>query len=227
MYSNILSKYEAIVGINEIEELYCLAKPFKDLKIVQINSTRHGGGVAELLNSFIPLINNIGIDCSWEIMEGTADFFQITKSIHNGLQGNNVVFSQEMMNNYASINKLNAIKFKDKLENADLVIIHDPQPAALLNFCDNRKGKWIWRCHIDTTAPQKEVWNFISEYVKEYNASVFSMEEYIKPLPHIQQVIPPCIDPFSPKNEMLDMLYIAKVCNSFNIDLCRDRKSVV
>lgn len=221
MQSSLLSMYGSIVGKEEIQELYDLAEPFRGKEVVHVNSTKRGGGVAELLHSFVPLMNELGIKCSWEVMEGNEGFYNATKTIHNGLQGNPVEFTSSMKNDFEKTGRQNATLLKNKLENADLVIIHDPQPASLLHFCDNRKGKWIWRCHIDAATPHPEIWNFLDTWVNGYDASVFSMEEFVKPMPHIQKVICPSIDPISPKNSLMDILLVARVCHEFSIDLTR------
>ena len=221
MQSDLLSRYGSIVGEEEVRELYDLAAPFRGKEIVHVNSTKQGGGVAELLNSFVPLMNELGMRCSWEVMEGNQEFYHATKTIHNGLQGNPVEFTPLMKNNFEETGRQNAQRLKSKLENADLVIIHDPQPASLLHFCDNRKGKWIWRCHIDAATPHPEVWDFVNGWVEGYDASVFSMEEFLKPMAHQQKIICPSIDPLSPKNALMDILLVARVCRDFDIDICR------
>lgn len=221
MKSDLLSRYGSVVGDQEVQKLYELAAPYRGKNVIHVNSTKRGGGVAELLHSFVPLMNELGINCSWEVMEGNPEFYVATKTIHNGLQGNPVQFTAGMKDTFEQTGRSNAARLKDKLENADLVIIHDPQPASLLHYCDNRKGKWIWRCHIDAATPHPEVWDFVSSWVNGYDASVFSMEEFVKTMPHKQKVICPSIDPLSPKNSLMDILLVARVCHEFNIDLCR------
>ena len=143
-----LKDYEPVVGANVIYQLKQLAREVSGAKMVHVNSTRMGGGVAEILNWLVPLSRDLGLDASWEIVEGQKEYYQVTKAFHNGLQGDNVPLTQGMLDTYEETVARNAERLRPILEEADFVFIHDPQPAALLDMCGNRKGKWMWRCHI-------------------------------------------------------------------------------
>jgi trehalose synthase len=169
--TSLLETYAAITGNDVIDHLRQLAKPLANMKVVHVNSTRVGGGVAEILEKLVPLTNELGIDAKWEIISGEADFYECTKSMHNALQGNRENISPELLQSYEQTNIANAEKLRPVLEEADFVFIHDPQPAALINHCPNRHGKWIWRCHIDASHPYRPVWKYLQKIVSHYDAS--------------------------------------------------------
>ncbi|HEX2970213.1 MAG TPA: hypothetical protein VHO46_14035, partial [Bacteroidales bacterium] len=176
----LLEKYATVVGNEVIDHLRQLAYPLRGMKILHINSTKEGGGVAEILNRLIPLKKELGIDAEWEIITGEREFYQCTKKFHNSLQGNRDEVSQSLLETYRNTNAQNFERLRQKLVDADVVFIHDPQPAALLSFCKNeRKGKWIWRCHIDVSHPFRPVWKFLSDYIKDYDASIWSLSSFV------------------------------------------------
>lgn len=216
--NNILSQYAEVVGQDVIAHLEQLAAPLKGLKVLHINSTKEGGGVAEILHKLIPLKRALGIDAEWDVVEGNQDFYKCTKGFHNALQGNVVDFSEDSFRNYEKVNKENADRLRHKLTSADIVIIHDPQPAAFLSNCPDRKGKWIWRCHIDVSKPQRKVWNYLKQWVSGYDASIFSLPEFAQPLPHPQYLIAPSIDPLSEKNMELPQKEIDVVFKKFKLN---------
>ncbi|MEQ9619280.1 MAG: glycosyltransferase [Deltaproteobacteria bacterium] len=216
--SDLLESYAKAGGKDVIEHLSQLSAPLKGSRIVHVNSTRIGGGVAEILMKLVPLMNELGIDTSWEVITGENEFYQCTKSMHNALQGNPVDIPDNLLRAYEATNEANAEELRGKLQDADFVIIHDPQPAPLLTLCPERKGKWIWRCHIDASNPYPPVWNYLSEYVQGYNASIFSLADYAQPLPHNQYLIPPSIDPLSEKNTELEKSEIESKYGEFSID---------
>lgn len=197
---NLLEQYAHIVGEEVINHLRQLAHPLRGMKILHINSTKEGGGVAEILNRLIPLKRELGIEAEWEIITGEREFYQCTKKFHNTLQGDHDEISPSLLSVYENTNRNNFDRLRDKLENADIVFIHDPQPAPLLHFCKERKGKWVWRCHIDVSHPYRPVWKYLSQYVKGYDASVWSLASFVQPLSHPLYLIPPSIDPLSEKN---------------------------
>jgi len=219
--NNLLEAYVDIAGQDVIAHLQQLAKPLSGLRVVHVNSTRVGGGVAEILEKFVPLMRELGIDTSWEVLEGEEQFYQCTKRMHNGLQGNRVHLSESLVNAYLEVNRSNAERLRDSLNSADFVVIHDPQPAPLLSYCQNRRGKWIWRCHIDASHPYRSVWRLVRKYVQDYDASVFSLAAFAQKLPHPQYVIPPSIDPLSEKNITLPEDEVASVAQKYGIDLRR------
>jgi len=216
--SPILAAYEAIVGSSVVTHLRRLGEKLSGLRVVHVNSTREGGGVAEILEWMAPLMRNVGVDASWEVIQGNTRFFEITKAIHNGLQGKAVDLPKKDWRIYQDVNEENAARLKPLLEEADLVIIHDPQPAYLLKLCPNRKGKWIWRGHIDISRPFRPVWKVLRTIVDKYDASIFSMAEFAQSLPHPQFLVPPSIDPLSEKNRELDPAELESVRSEFGID---------
>ncbi|BAT71633.1 trehalose synthase [Thermosulfidibacter takaii ABI70S6] len=216
-----LAKLAEIVGAEVVEQLFQLAHWLKDITVVHINSTKEGGGVAEILRNLVPLMQELGIDAHWEVIEGTPEFFKCTKSIHNALHGHNVVIPERLLEVYKEVNKANAEKLKDILNNADIVFIHDPQPAALIEHFPHRKGRWLWRCHIDVSKPQREIWKFLKGYVEKYDGSIFHLASFAKKLSHPMYLIPPSIDPLGEKNMPLEWEEVKRVYESFNIDLSR------
>jgi len=219
--SELLRAYAKVAGQDAVSKLQQLAAPMKGKKFVHVNSTRVGGGVAEILIKMVPLMNELGIDTSWEVITGEDKFYQCTKSMHNALQGDPVDITDDLLKAYEETNLRNAEELRPVLEEADYVIIHDPQPAPLLSLCPNRKGKWVWRCHIDASKPHPPVWNYLSQYVKDYDASYFSLADYAQQLPHTQYLIPPSIDPLSEKNMDLDQSEIESVYEEFDLDRSR------
>lgn len=218
MNAGLLDAYAKVVGVEVIDHLRQLAASLKGLKVVHVNSTRMGGGVAEILNRLIPLTNELGLEAEWLVMHGTPEFFKVTKSFHNGLQGTPVALDDKHLGVYEEVNKANGERFHSTLAGADLVIIHDPQPARLIQETPDRKGKWIWRCHIDASKPYRPVWKYLREIVKDYDASIFSLAAFAQNMPHPQYIIPPSIDPISDKNIDLPDEEIRSVYGKFKID---------
>lgn len=218
MNEELLESYIPQAGKEIIDQLKQISKPLKDLHLVHINSTKAGGGVAEILYKMVPLTEALGVKTTWETIEGNAEFYQCTKSFHNGIQGNPINISSHLLANYEEINKKNAEKLRPLLEEADLVLIHDPQPVPLITHFPNRKGKWIWRCHIDASKPYAPIWKYLVKFISKYDASIFSLPEFTHPLPHETYIIPPNIDPLSDKNKELDEEEIQKTLSLFGID---------
>ncbi len=199
-----LAKLAEIVGADVIEHLHQLAHWLKGITVVHINSTKEGGGVAEILRNLVPLMRELGVETHWEVIEGNTEFFQCTKAIHNALHGNNVSISQRLLEIYREVNRENAERMKDILQEADIVFIHDPQPVGLIEHFPKRKGKWIWRCHIDISKPNRPVWKFIKQFVERYDGSIFHLASFARRLPHPMFLIPPSIDPLGEKNMPLE-----------------------
>jgi trehalose synthase len=208
-----LDAYRDIVGSAIIEDIKLLAEKLNGKRIVTINSAAVGGGVAEILNRMVPLLKELGIDIRWEVIKGGEQFFDITKKIHNALHGKEVEIDSYELEVYLEINRLN---IQDMDFDADIVFIHDPQPAALVEG-RNKVQKWIWRCHIDLSQPQKEVWSFLKKYILKYDATVFSAPAFSQKLPLRQFLIPPSIDPVSEKNKPLPQEVIDKVLEKYQI----------
>lgn len=220
--SDLLEKYKEVVGAEIIYELAQMAKVLKGIKIVHINSTKTGGGVAEILSTMTNLTNALGIETSWEVINGNFDFFECTKQFHNALQGRKLSIPKpQMFKTYEQVNISNAENLRSILESADVVFIHDPQPAALIGAFPNRKNKWIWRCHIDASNPHRMFWKYLRNYVVQYDASIFSLADFTQPLPHPIYLIPPSIDPLVEKNMELSQDKIAEIYPQFGIDPSR------
>lgn len=209
-----LKDYQSIIGKRNIKQIKSLARLSRGKKIIMVNSTKDGGGVAEILHRLVPLLNELGINCRWEVINGNNGFFNITKNIHNALQGKRIKFSNEDLEKFIKVNKENA---KSINLDADIVIIHDPQPLPLVNFYPKNKTRWVWRSHIDMSRPDLSLWKFLRKYLMEYNASIFSIAKFSKTLPHPQYLIAPSIDPLSNKNRELSSKEIEDVLKTFNI----------
>lgn len=221
MNDEMIQKYKAVVGEGVLNQLYQIANTLKDIRIVHINSTPQGGGVAEILEKLVPLSKALGLNASWEVIKGDMDFFQCTKNFHNALQGKRSVIPDYYLRKYEEINATNAEMLRPILQDAEIVFIHDQQPAALIDHFPNRKGKWIWRCHVDASHPDRHVWRYLRNFIVKYDASVFSLDDFAQPLPHPIYLIPPSIDPLSDKNIDLSQEEITAVYSRFNLDPSR------
>ncbi len=221
MMASLLAEYEKIVGTDVIDQLRQLSGILSGLNVVHINSTKEGGGVAEILHRLIPLKNELGLNARWEVIAGNRQFYQCTKLMHNALQGNRVELSQELLKNYEETVRENCEELREYLENADIVFIHDPQPAALIAHYPVHKGKWIWRCHIDVSHPYRQVWKYLRDHVRHYDASIWSLSEFAQPLPHPLYLIAPSIDPLSKKNIELSSDDLDKTFTKYGLDPMR------
>lgn len=182
-----------------LDALLRQAEDLRGVRVLHINATPYGGGVSELLRSVVPLFNDLGLIADWKIISGDDAFFQVTKTMHNGLQGGPLGLDQEQQAIYRTNAEHNARLLEEEY---DFIFIHDPQPAAILPLHGKGAARWIWRCHIDTSHPNPDLWNFLRVYLPEYDAAVFTMPEFVPPdLPIARvEIIPPAIDPLSPKN---------------------------
>ena len=216
--SGLLDAYAPVTGEAVVHHLRLLAARLEGRRVVHVNSTRVGGGVAEILAKMIPLMQELGLQVDWEVITGESDFYQCTKSFHNALQGDPVEIPRHLYQAYEATNQRNAERLRPLLEQADFVFIHDPQPAMFLKLCPNRRGKWIWRCHIDLSRPFRPVWKYMESQVAGYDASIFSLSSYARSLPHTQYLIPPSIDPLSDKNIELEPQEIRAVQEQFGLD---------
>lgn len=216
--SHLLESYAAITGPAVVDHLRQMTESLRGAKVIHVNSTRVGGGVAEILEKLVPLSNELGLETSWEVISGGEEFYQCTKSMHNALQGNRVHIPAPLLAAYEQTNEANAEILRAKLSEADFVFIHDPQPAGLLDLCPERRGKWVWRCHIDASHPYRPVWKYLRRKIDNYDASIFSLPAFAQPLPHPQYIIPPSIDPLSDKNIDLAQKEVDRVIARFNLD---------
>jgi len=177
--------------------------------------------VAEILHRLIPMKRELGIDAAWEVITGDADFFRCTKEMHNTLQGDRREIASPLLDHYRQVNARNFERLGDTLEDADIVFIHDPQPAALLASAAGRRGKWIWRCHIDASRPYRKVWNFLRQFVEAYDACIFSLPAFAQPLDRPLYIIPPSIDPLSDKNVELAAEDLESIHTTYGLDPAR------
>lgn len=209
-----LENYRKIVGDEVIGAIHKKARNLYGKHILHINSTYQGGGVAEILSSLVPLMNNVGIDTGWRILHANPDFFTITKKFHNALQGEPINFTERKKQLYLKANE----NFSTYTHiDHDCVIIHDPQPLPLIEFHKKRQP-WIWRCHVDLSDPDDEVWEFLTSFILRYDVVVLSSEDYKKSdLPVDQKIIWPAIDPLSPKNMEISEKDISKYLRKFGV----------
>jgi len=191
-----LESYRDVAPAGAIDLIYGLARPLEGRSMRHINSTRYGGGVAEMLHRLIPIFNELGVKTGWEILKGTDLFYKTTKSFHNALQGDRQLITREMFDEYVKVNKKNTSRID---LDADLVVVHDPQPAALVEK-KKKKKRWVWRCHIDISKPYRNVWNFMRDYVTRYDGAIFSLPSFAQRLAVPQFLMYPSIDPLSEKN---------------------------
>lgn len=206
--STDLGNYRALVGDALIDEVAQLAVDLQGVRVCHVNATAAGGGVAELLARMIPIYQALGLDAQWRLIHGDKEFFTVTKGMHNGLQGGEFRITSTISQEYLSHNQQAS---EDLDDHYDVYLIHDPQPAALRHFARANNSKWIWRCHIDSSQPNPEVWAFLKPYIESYDAIIFTMAAFCPPdLGHPRvEFIAPAIDPLSTKNMELPL------------DLCR------
>lgn len=211
-----LKEYESIVGTQVVDELYLLAEKTKGWVVQNINSTAVGGGVAEILNRMVPLLQELGVNARWDVIRGGEKFYKVTKKFHNALHGKEEEITPEDFSTFLETGEMNA-KTMELL--GDVMFIHDPQPITLINRKDGVKGKWVWRCHIDVSNPDQKVWSFLRPFIDRYNAAIFSAPSFSQTLPIRQFLISPSIDPLSDKNKELSQSEIASVLQKFGLDL--------
>jgi trehalose synthase len=208
-----IETYREVAPKGTVEFLLGLAERVRGRRFVHVNSTRAGGGVAEILSRLTPLMTDLGVQAAWEVIEGDPEFFATTKAFHNALQGTEQVLTDGMLAHYLEVNRANAGRLRPE---GDLVLIHDPQPAALIEARPSR-GKWVWRCHIDLSAPQRPVWAFLRRFVVRYDAAVFSLPAFAQQLPLRQFLVYPSIDPLSEKNRRMSQRETAKVLGGLQV----------
>jgi len=210
-----LNDYAPIAGAEEIDEIRALAACLGPVSIQHINSTATGGGVVEILSSLVTLMNDVGLKAKWTVIEGTPEFYEVTKTFHNALHGAPVSVTPEMFEIFTEVGKRNLGKADQQM---DFIIVHDPQPIELVAAKTDGRAKWIWRCHIDLSEADARVWGFLRTYVERFDAAVFHLPEYAKELFIDQFIIPPAIDPLSDKNRELTPAEIERVLQRFGMD---------
>ncbi len=210
-----LEDYSPIVGESIVEELFLLGRRLEGKAIQNINSTAVGGGVAEILARMLPLLKQLGVQASWDVIKGNEKFFMITKKLHNGLHGIKVDVDRSEWEYFLEVNRDN-VEYLSSF--GDVVFIHDPQPIALIEQKSKIGKKWIWRCHIDFTNPEKEIWEFLKKFIEMYDCAVFSAPAFLRPLSIPQVLISPSIDPLSDKNRDLPEAVLNEVCEKYHIN---------
>lgn len=209
-----IEDYAKYVNVKTIDRIIKKAERVRDLHIVNVSSTFYGGGVAELLSSLTLLMNSLGIKTGWRVIQGSPDFFSITKKIHNALQGGELNLSKRKMKIYEEVVYENSIR--NHLEDHDIIIIHDSQPLGMIkNY--RKKCPWIWRCHVDLSNPYPRLWNYMAPFIEEYDAVILSLREYKKKLKTPQLFFMPAIDPFTRKNRQLSEKEIDERLGHYNI----------
>ncbi len=212
-----LEDYAPIVGSATIDELTNLAHRLQGKVIQNINSTSVGGGVAEILTRMIPLLKQIGVDARWDVIKGNEKFFAVTKKFHNALHGVPVDVTDEEYEWFLQVNRENA----EEMNFGDIVFVHDPQPIGLVEKREALGRNWVWRCHIDSSGPDKKVWKFLDKFIRKYDAAIFSAPAFAAKLPIRQILISPSIDPLADKNRPLPEAEVRKVFTQFGIDMSR------
>ncbi len=213
-----LDDYESIIGRPELDELHYLARQLRNKSVKMVNSTAVGGGVAEMLNRLVPLLNELEVTTKWDVITGGNDFFEVTKGFHNALHGGEYNMTKQAAEIFMMYNEQNRARLEFV---EDLFVIHDPQPAGLVRARERNRGRWMWRCHIDLSNPHEEVWGFLRPFIEQYDAAVFSSPAFSRQLTIPQYLFYPCIDPLSEKNKDLDEPFLQKVCDDFGIDRSR------
>jgi trehalose synthase len=217
-----LTDYTHIVGKELTEEIRSLAEPLKGKRVLHVSATAFGGGVSEILYTLVPLMRDVGVDAHWHVIFGKEEFYNATKLLHNSLQGAEETLSDEQWSVFEEINQLNAEGLQGEW---DVVIVHDPQPIGLRRGAREKGRHWVWRCHIDLSTPNPAPIERLLPMIEEYDASVWHMEQYV---PNDMgrhreavNIIPPAIDPLSPKNMAFSPEDAAFVCRQFGIDVDR------
>jgi trehalose synthase len=219
-----IEAYRPIIGDERMDEITALAARLRGARVLHINATAFGGGVAEILATMVPLLNDLGLDADWQVIRGADEFFSVTKAMHNSLQGMYIDWTPGMRETWLSYDRMNADLFDEAY---DFVVIHDPQPAAILSFIEERtgrrEGKWVWRCHIDLTDAQAQVWDMLRPHVERYDGAIFTLPDFVKEDLRGPAIfcVPPAIDPLSPKNVDLPPETVSEILARYGVDPAR------
>ncbi|BFI73199.1 glycosyl transferase family 1 [Nanoarchaeota archaeon] len=210
----MIEKYESIIGEEELDNIIKIAEKLNGVSILHINSTPSGGGVATILNRIVPLMKELGIETDWKIIRGDKEFFTVTKSFHNSLQNG---FGNLPKDAFQIYNRWQEINGEELDLDYDIIFVHDPQPLGLIKF--KKGGKWIWRCHIDISNPYQPVWSFLKKYVEQYDSiivssQIFGRDDINKP----QYIVPPSIDPLSPRNKEIPEITIRRILYRYDVN---------
>jgi trehalose synthase len=217
-----LDDYQEVVEPGTVERIRELAAPLQGARVLHINATAYGGGVAELLATHVPLSRDAGLEAEWQVIHGSDEFFGVTKTVHNALQGADVEWNTHMERVYLERVLDNALAIDGEY---DFIVIHDPQPTAIREYIrgratDRPDTKWIWRCHIDLTDANQTVWDFYRPFVEQYDASVWTMPQFVPASLSMDRVVhaPPCIDPLSVKNLDLADPFVKELCKGYGVN---------
>ncbi|MFW6120302.1 MAG: glycosyltransferase [Petrotogales bacterium] len=215
--SKRIDNYLQFMDYERKDELFSLVDKVKGLKVLHVNATAFGGGVAEILHTLVPLMKDVGIDVEWKVIEAKKDFYEFTKRIHNALQGKDDILEEKDKENFIKTAKKNATELNE--EEYDVVIIHDPQPFALPEFYDFGNAKVVWRCHIDTSTPNKQYLEFLKQFTSKYSCAIFTLESYAGEFgfPEIREIAP-SIDPLSDKNRKISDKELNRACSKLKVD---------
>jgi trehalose synthase len=215
-----LADYATIATRGLMDEIRRLAEPLQGKRIAHLSATAFGGGVAEINYTLVPLMQSAGLDVEWRIIRGAEEFFNVTKTIHNALQGNPQGLTDEQQAIYRRYNEENAKEFEDEY---DFVVVHDAQPAAMIDWLPASRARWIWRCHIDLSTPNRQVLDFLLPSIAKYGATIFHRREYVPEDASLSSayIWPPAIDPLAPKNMALSAEDAAYIVDQFGIDVTR------
>ncbi len=220
-----LADYRSIVRRELYDEVVALGERLRGKRVLHVSATSFGGGVAEILYTLVPLMRDVGLDAEWDIMFGSEPFFNVTKSFHNALQGAEYELTVEDRAIFEEYNRMSAEAMQKADEEWDIVLVHDPQPALLKHFTGglSPETKWIWRCHPDLSTPNREVLDYLVPHIADYDAQIYTMQEYTPPDVHLPglTLIPPAIDPLSPKNMALSADDSRYIVNQFGVDVDR------
>jgi trehalose synthase len=214
----LLDAYRPIVGDDVIDELWSLAEHTRGRSLQNINSTHVGGGVAEILARLVPLLNELGMKTTWDVIQGNPEFFDATKAFHNALHGSRETIAKEMFQTFRETTDVNVETMKIT---GDVVLVHDAQPAGLIALKQRTGRRWIWRCHIDVSHPNQEVWEFLKPMVGQYDAAIFSMPAFAQRLGMPQYLVHPSIDPVADKNKELPQEVVQKTLEKHGVDPAR------
>lgn len=213
-----LDAYRPIVGDRAIDDMFRLAAELRGRRVQHINATRAGGGVAEILNRMVPLMRELGLDATWDVLSGDDDFFRVTKSFHNAIQGEPIELHPKDFEIFLDWNRKNA---REMDLAADFVVLHDPQPCAMVEARKRDGRVFVWRCHIDASHPHRALWAFLEKYVRRYDAALFSAPQFTRELPIPQFLVAPAIDPLSDKNRPLSREQVEAVLERHGVDPTR------
>jgi trehalose synthase len=214
-----LADYTHIVGRGLVEEIRTLAEPLQGRRVVHLSATAFGGGVSEILYTLVPLMKDVGLDVEWQVIYGREEFFNATKLMHNALQGAPDDLTPEQWATWRRFNEINA---KELSDGWDVCLVHDPQPAAVMQLVPDKAQGWVWRCHIDLSTPNPATIEQLLPYIKDYPQSLFHMAQYVpEGMGGNVNIVPPAIDPLAPKNMALSPEDASYVCDQFGIDVDR------